>query len=241
MAIPAVRLGIIAASLVAMAFAQGCGDDEPSTPSKPSLQINGSVVKSDGKPLDSARIVLLFHTASGGTPQTTNPLFYPNPASVSAVISVEVPAPNTFVNARVLDPVIGTVAASPINNTFASAGMYSVLWDLKESPDSANTIRNGWYYMRLQTGSAVKTSPILVNSENSKPFAVTDSLGKFFIDYRYIPYDSTADYITGDGSVIGRFEVLDTVTVIASRRGYATQRHTLPINRTKPTSLKITF
>ncbi len=232
----------IAIPVVFIAFlVQSCGEDEPTTsPDTQKAQLNGSIVKSDGKPLDSAEVVLLFHTTSIGVPAVIDQFVFPNPASTQATLYFSAPTSNTFVNVRVLDPLIGITAASPMNSV-VTAGEHTVSWDLKQHPDSARSIRNGWYTVLIDVGGQVKTTPLLVNSENSTAFAVSDSTGRFFIDYRYIPRDSTANLIDDFGAVIEQFSVVDTVTVLVRRKDYTTQKKTISIDRSKTTNVKFTF
>ncbi len=234
-----VRFRLVIPAVLALLAMQSCEDD-PVKSDTPKPRLNGSIVRSNGAPLDSAEVVLLFHTDLTGDLPAGGQFVTPNPATTSAALHFSVPAANTFVAARILDPLIGTVAAAPVSFV-AAAGEHTVEWNLKQHPDSARTIRNGWYTVRLDVGGEVRDEPLLINSENSTAFAISDSLGRFFIDYRYIPSDSTTARIDETGTILGQYAVTDSVTVVVRRKGYATQRKTIGIDRLQSMNVKFTF
>lgn len=232
--------GKTALLLCAVLFVQACGDDEPTTSSQSgNNHIAGSVVMSNGKPLSNAQVRLLFH-ATQRSSTTEQASIAPNPAASATRLSFEVPV-QSAVNVRVLDPLLGSVVRTLVN-TVLPAGQHTVDWDLKANADSVYTLRNGLYIVRLDIGGTVRTLPLLVNAEeNSTPFAVTDSTGSFFIDYRYIPRDSVFTATNEVGTVLGRYGVVDSVTVLVRLAGYTRQIKSVKINRAQPTNLKFIF
>lgn len=238
--------GALVALLLLLPFLHGCGGDEPVTPKEPALQINGRIVGAgNGKPLDSADVVLLFHTEtetggigkSGKNVLDTEPTLYPNPATQELAVTFEVPVPG-FVTTRILDPVFSDVAATPVSAALA-AGRHTVIWNLMSAVDTATTVRNGWYHAHVRIDEHLSVLPVLVNAETSAPFAVTDTSGRFFIDYRLLPIDSTAQRITENGATLGTFRVTDSVTVVVRRRGYPTRKQGLKIDRSKPVGITV--
>lgn len=206
---------------VVLLLVVACGEEEPVKPNTPPLQINGVVQRSNDSAIIGAEVSLVFHTVPAvGIDRKKDeiaagvPVCYPNPIEGAAAVTFDVSDAQQPVSLLVLDPLSGGRTATLINSVLLQSGQHTVNWNRRLSEDPNRYALNGRYLLRLTEGGTTTEQKILVNSYESGAFAVSDSSGRFFIDYDYIPVGYVFEAYDAVGNALGRRIVTEDVTMI---------------------------
>lgn len=168
---------------------------------------------------------------------------FPNPFNLNTNIQFMLPE-RSAINIIIMDAMNQSVRT--LVNQMLEAGVHRVTWD--GSDDNGQQVSNGLYECQLMAGDTSISRMVCrcmgADDTNTysdlEPLTTTDSNGRFFLDYAFVPVDEEVIWTSETGDLLGAL-TLSNVSVVLIREGYVPLIRALDISMSKNANLSFTL